>query len=270
MRSTSSGATQPGRLKEGSHFYQEWVNHFGLDERLLLNACNCWNENNESHLVLQSLEPLIRNNKLTRRLKLCFADALHRLHRLKECTTFLQQCISDIPNDKEIWIRLGLAYCKNQDLLAALEAFTEASRIAPDDLEIVANRITILKDLGQFDQAEALISQLNSDQQLQTDVAQATAGLWMAQKKLVEATRLFQHVCQKRPTNPCYWLNWAAALRGLRRTVAPYRVLQRGICSDPGNEDLQEALQQILAEMARPEAAARCRALWSRSNEELK
>ena len=64
---------------------------------------------------------------------------------------------------------------------------------------MVANRITILKDLGRFEEAETLITQLSSEQQLQADVAQATAGLWMAQNKLVEATRLFQHVCKERP-----------------------------------------------------------------------
>ena len=67
-----------------------------------------------------------------------------------------------------------------------------------------------------------------------------------------------------------YWLNWAAALRGLRHTVAPYRVIQRGLCYEPNNTDLQESLQQILAEMARPAAAARCSELWSRPADELK
>ena len=56
---------------------------------------------------------------------------------------------------------------------------------------MVANRITILKELGRFKQAEELIKQLSSTQQLQPDVAQATAGLWMDQNKLVEATVLF-------------------------------------------------------------------------------
>ena len=135
---------------------------------------------------------------------------------------------------------------------------------------MVANRITILKDLGRFDQAEKLLRQLNNEQQLQTDVVQATAGLWMAQNKLVEATRLFQYVCLKKPRMASYWLNWAAALRGIRHTVAPYRVLQRGLCQDPGNKDLQEAIQQILSEMARPEAAARCNELWPLPNKQLK
>ena len=34
----------------------------------------------------------------------------------------------------------------------------------PNDLEMVANRITILKDLGHFDQAEELITQLSDAQ----------------------------------------------------------------------------------------------------------
>ena len=37
---------------------------FGGDERLLLNACNCWNDNNESLSVLQYLEPLLRRIRL--------------------------------------------------------------------------------------------------------------------------------------------------------------------------------------------------------------
>ena len=259
-----------GRIKEGSHFYQKWVNSFGHDERFLLNACNCWNDNNEAHLALHYLEELHQKGLITRPLKLCLSDALNRLHRFKDCIELLQQCLCGDLNDKEIWVRIGLAHSKNQALIDALKAFNEAQRIDPNDLEMVANRITILKDLGHFDQAEELITQLSDAQQLQADVAQATAGLLMAQNKLVEATVLFQSVCKLRPSIAGYWLNWAAALRGLRRTVAPYHVLQQGLCYSPENEDLQEALQQILAEMARPEAAERCRTLWSRHGEGLK
>ena len=221
-----------GRIKEGSNFYQRWVKYFGQNENLLINACNSWNDNNQSHLVLDCLEPLLRENKISRRLKLCMADSLHRLQRFQECTSLLQNCLSGGSNDKEIWIRLGIAHSKNKALPAALEAFNEASRIDPGDLEMVANKITILKDLGHFDQAEKLINELRDDQKLQADVAQASAGLLMAQNKLLEATKLFQHVCKQRPGNASYWLNWAAALRGLRHTVAPYHALQRGLCYD--------------------------------------
>ena len=60
-----------------------------------------------------------------------------------------------------------------------------------------------------------------------------------------------------------------AALRGLRRTVAPYRILQRGLCEAPDNADLQEALQQSLGNGAH-RCSSRCRSLWKRPDEELK
>ena len=68
----------------------------------------------------------------------------------------------------------------------------------------------------------------------------------MAQNKLVEATILYQKICQKRPCTAGYWLNWVAALRGLRRTVAPYRILQRGLCFDPNNSDLQNTTSKLV------------------------
>ena len=234
-----------GRLKEGSDFYKQWVSRFRINERLLLNACNCWNDNNEAQLVLDTLKPLLEGRKIDKSLKMCFADALHRLNRFKECTTLLKQLLENEPKDKKVWIRLGLAHSKNNELSSALEAFENVNQIDPNDLEMIANRITILTDLGRFDEAEGLIETLNSNQKLQADVAQATAGLLLSQKKLVEATTLFQHVCRERPHIASYWLNWAAALRGLRRTVAPYGVLKRGLCHVPNDEDLQEALQQI-------------------------
>ena len=186
-----------GRLKEGSVFYQQWINHFGPDERLLVNACNCWNDHNDAQLVHDQLTPLLVKNKLSRRLKLCLADSLLRLNRFQECITLLGQCLRENSKQKEILLSLGLAHSKNKNLPEALKAFTEASQIDPKDLEMVANRITILKDLGQFDQAEGLINQLSRTQQLQTDVAQATAGLLMAQNKLVEATILYQKFVKK-------------------------------------------------------------------------
>ena len=120
-----------GRLKEGSVFYQQWINHFGPDERLLVNACNCWNDHNDAQLVHDQLTPLLVKNKLSRRLKLCLADSLLRLNRFQECITLLGQCLRENSKQKEIWIRLGLAHSKNKNLPEALKAFTEVSQIDP-------------------------------------------------------------------------------------------------------------------------------------------
>ena len=104
------------RLAEASLLYQKWTSYFGIDVRLILNACNCWNDNNEPHLVIENLEPLLNKSEISLQLKLCFTDALHRLGRFKECISLLKQWHTGEPNGKEILIRLGLAHAKNQDL----------------------------------------------------------------------------------------------------------------------------------------------------------
>ena len=76
----------------------------------------------------------------------------YRLHRIEDCLKLLHRAYGE-STDKEIWVRIGLAHSKTQALPPALEAFTEANKIDPND-EMVANRITILKDLGRFDEAE--------------------------------------------------------------------------------------------------------------------
>jgi len=167
-------------------------------------------------------------------------------------------------------VRIGLSHAKIRSLNDALKAFEKANQIDPTDLEIISNRITVLKDLGDFDNAELLITGLSPEKQLHIDIAQATAGLFMAQNKLVEATYLLKRICEERPHQGNYWLNWAAALRGLRWTVAPYRILQRALCYEPQNEDVQEALIQILAEMGKNKESQRCLKIWHKNESKIK
>ncbi|WP_390129397.1 hypothetical protein [Synechococcus sp. HIMB2401] len=247
-----------GRLQEGSLYYQKWISHFKEDARLIVNACNCWNDNNEPHISIKHIEPLIKGKQAGIQLGICYADTLNRLNRLEECINVLHQCLKNQPDNKAIWIRIGLAHAKKNNLDESLQAFEKVNQIDPNDLEATSNRITILKDKGDFDKANSLVSELSDSQRHQVDIAQANAGLLMKQNKLVEATKIYQHICKVKPQNANFWLNWAAALRGLRWTVAPYRILQRALCYDPYNENVQEALLQILGEMARYDAVERC------------
>ena len=201
---------------------------------------------------------------------LCYADALIRSNRLQESNSILLKCVDKEQGNKDIWIRIGLTNVKRGRLEEALKAFENANKIDSCDLDIIANRITILTDIGDFEKAESLIMELSEDQQSQVVIAQAKAGLMMSQKKLVEATQLYQYICRLNPVNANYWLNWAAALRGLRWTVAPHRILKCALCFEPTNEDVQEALLQILAEMGKTDEAQRCMKLWPKSDNNIK
>ena len=261
---------QQGRLKEGSIFYKSWVNQFKNDHRLILNACNCWNDNGEALLALNKLEEIIRGKKADATILICYADSLNRLNRLNESTTILQECLKLNPNNKSIWIRIALNHARTGNLNQSLDAFNKANEIDPDDVEVIANTITILKDLGRYKDAESIVSNLKHDNKHKVQIKKAIAGLLIAENKLIEATRIYQYLCVKNPEDANNWLNWAYALRGLRWTVAPYKILKRALCHDPYNEDVQEALLQILAEMAKNDASLRCMSLWPKNTNSLK
>ena len=59
-------------------------------------------------------------------------------------------------------------------------------------------------------------------------------------------------------------------LRGLRWTVAPYRILKRALCYEPSSKDVQEAILQIIGEMSRSDLSKRCIDLWPQENKSMK
>lgn len=255
-----------GRLQEGSIFYQHWLKHFGNDQRLLLNACNCWNDHGQSALSVQQLEPWLQRDPNNRAIRMALAEALMNVGRADCSLTLLEPMRVQMPDNKELWVRLGLCHSRLQQLPAALEAFAQAQQLDPSDLQMLANRITILKDLGRFDDADQLIDALSQEQRGNLDVTNAIAGFWMCQERLEEASQLYQQLAQRKPDAAGHWLNWAAALKGLRHTVAPALILKRGLQYQPENEELRQALHQILAEMALPEACQRLKELWTNHN----
>jgi predicted O-linked N-acetylglucosamine transferase (SPINDLY family) len=259
-----------GRYQEGSAFYKQWLTRFGSDRRMLLNACHCWNDNGEAGLSIQQLEAALRQDPSNRALAQELADALLQGGRPDAAVTVLRQLLHQDQANKDIWVRLGLCHARLRQLPEALDAFSKAQQLDPGDPQMLANRITVLKDLGRFTDAQTLIDELTPEQQQQADIANAIAGLWMAQNKLVEASALYQHLATQKPQCAMHWLNWAAALRGLRHTVAPHRLLQRGLQHQPEDLELQQAMAQILAEMAKPAAVQRLLQRWTREDSALK
>ena len=63
-------------LNEASKFYQHWVPKLRLDERLVINACNCWNDNNEPSLSLEALNRFLKEKPGHQKARYALADAL--------------------------------------------------------------------------------------------------------------------------------------------------------------------------------------------------
>ncbi|NBU72099.1 MAG: tetratricopeptide repeat protein, partial [Bacteroidetes bacterium] len=251
-----------GRLKEASKHYHHWLGRLPFDLTLSLNAANCFRdlgERAEGEALLQrglNLEP---NNE---KLKLALAQAWLADGQLGRSRSMLEELISANPQLRSAWIDLGVCHSRQGELEQALRAFEKAQELEPSDAGMAANRITVLKDLGRLEEAEQIITSLPLPDRNQKDLRGAEAGLLIAQNRMEDAAKILELLTQEEPQQPAHWLNWAACLRSLKYTVAPYQVLKGGLRFCPDHCDLVQALSQSLAEMGRQRQAIE---LWRRS-----
>lgn len=251
-----------GRLGEASKHYHHWLETLPFDLTFSLNAANCFRdlgERAESEELLQrglTLHP--KNEKL----QLALAQAWLADGQLARSRSLLEELLTGNPQLRSAWIDLGVCYSRQGELEQALKAFEKAQELEPGDSRMAANRIAVLKDLGRLEEAELLVTSLEPQARSQKELRGAEAGLRIAQNRMEDAVQILEKLAQEEPQQPTHWLNWAACLRSLKYTVAPYQVLKHGLRFCPEHSDLLQALSQCLAEMGRQRQAVE---LWRRS-----
>ena len=246
-----------GRLKEAGEHYHRWLKALPLNKALCLNAANCFRDLKAHGQAQAVLEEALLHSPNDTQLLLRLSEIWLDQGSLERCHQLLGRLVQANPQLREAWVNLGVCAARRGDLGGALQAFERAQAIDPSDSRMAANRITVLKDLGRLDEAEALWGTLAPPQQQDPGVRGALAGLRMAQNQMVEAAQLLAQLSDSHPNEPLHWLNWAACLRSLKYTVAPHRVLQRGLRWHPQHWDLQQALAQSHAEMGQPDPTRR-------------
>jgi len=244
-----------GRLKEAISHYQKWLPVFPDQLTLSLNAANCFREAKAYEAGEALLMQRLGSNPKQPKLELALAQTWLAAGRIKECRQLLEQLLKKNPKLLEAWMDLGVACSQAGDLRGALQAFEQAQALKPNDWRLVANRITVLKDLGAFDEAETLLKGISAEARQLPVVRGALAGLRMAQQQMEEAAKEFQLLAEQEPEQAVHWLNWAACLRRLKYTVAPLKIIKRGLQYCPDHSELIQALGQSLAEMGQQEAA---------------
>jgi protein O-GlcNAc transferase len=241
-----------GRLKEASAHYHRWLEALPYNKGLCLNAANCFRDLKAHDQAVAVLNGALQHSPNDSQLLLRLGEVWLDQGALDRCHQLLSGLVQADPQLREAWVNLGVCAARRGDLAAALAAFEHAQTLDPSDGQMAANRITVLKDLGRLTDAEEVWKALPIPTQQQAGVRGALAGLRMAQNQFEEAASLYGQLSQDNPQEPVHWLNWAACLRGLKYTVAPHRVLQRGLQWHPQHWELQQALAQSLAEMGQP------------------
>ncbi len=246
-----------GNLEEAAQHYHHWIKAFPPQPQLSINAANCFRQLGRAEEGARFIERALVEESENLDLLVSQAECWLDLGLIKQCQEQLQKVLQIDPSKRLAWISLGVALARIQRLNEALFAFTKAHELNKSDFRMAANRISLLKDLGKLDEAEEVWREISPEQKSVKEIRGALAGLKLAQNKPEEATLLLSNLCQEEPEQEAHWLNWAAALRSLKYTVAPRRVLQMALQYHPQDWSLQEAYGQILAEMGLIEEAKR-------------
>lgn len=258
-----------GRIEEASLFYHAWLPKFSKEKTLVLNACNCWRQQGKLDLCKKILEQGLSDHQGDLDLIQALADTEIDLRNPRTAIDLLIPLLHNPNKRQRALISLGIARSLTGELKEALSNFEEANSKDPTNPVLIANRIIVLKDIGNIKAAKHLRNSLSAEQASCQEIRRANAMLDMHLTHYEAASQAFCKLAQELPGQPEHWLNWAACLQGLKFTCAPLRVIKRGLCWHPNNLDLQQTFARSLGEMGQQESLDKHRKLWKRQCSEL-
>lgn len=238
-----------GRLREAAEFYGQWLPKFRDELQLHLNAANCLHELNQQENCLILLRDYLQRHPEASKISWALARSLTELRKYTEAEILLRRLTKEDPNSVENWMELGVNLHKQEKKEEALTCFEEVNRLNPKHAISISNRITMLKDAGRFQDCTKLIEELGVEIREDSIVRGAIATMYMAQNNVNKAAKELKLLCTVEPNQAGHWLNLAANLRSMKQCNAALIVLKRGICRQPKNADLNQALGQCLAEL---------------------
>lgn len=241
---------QSQRLYEANAHYTKWLEIIGYKPGISMNAMNCQRDMGNYEQGIRIANKCIELNKSNvSDILRGKAECLLEIGKLKESRSILEQLLMKDPENFKLWISAGICLARQGMLAQATTAFEKAQKFGADISEMVANRISLLKDLGRIEEAACLLVGLSEEVLSSVPIRNSRAGLLLATRKAAEASIEYQKLCIATPEDSSCWLNWAASLRSLKYTVAPHKVLKAAIQFHPNSIDLYEALAQGYAEM---------------------
>ena len=127
------------------------------------------------------------------------------------------------PTRLQSWMGLGLVHARAGQLQASKACFQKVLSIDPNEPRAKANLLTIYKQTGEFQAADALIDALDLVQRQDPDIRKAIGDLKLAEGDNVAASHHLASLAASHPNRAEHWLNWAASLKGMKFTVAPHK-----------------------------------------------
>lgn len=256
---------QQGRLNEASGLYKYYIPLFPDELHLLLNATNCFQDLKEHQHSAHLLQEYLKRFPQERRARWALARCWSDLGRHQAAEGELFQLTKEDPSDVSCWMELGLSQHRQEKFVDALGSFNKASELEPNNKNALANRLTILKDWGKYQEAQQLLDSLSPAIRDATEIRSAAATAFLSEGRVFEAINELVPLCERKPSDGGLWLNLGACLRELRFNNSARHVLRQGLVLSPDNLSLLHALGQCIAELGNPKVAL---TLLRRSNQD--
>lgn len=227
------------------------------DIDLILESANLLREHEEVGLSLEIIEKAIASHGRKNILIHALAKSYLKCKYYKKAKGLLEHLLTQKYEEFAVWFDIGVCCCQMNEKEESLNAFNKCIIIKPSHTQTIINKITTLMDLNRIKEARLCIDKALQDSE-NIDILRPTkARLLIAEGHLHGASNILKKLCAERPEQPLYWLDLAAAQRGLRRYIDADKVLRMGLILTSNHHSLTQALIQSLCEDGKLKAAKR-------------
>ncbi len=234
--------------KEAIHLYEKYIERWPSNYQLLFNAANLFIKINHFKKAINLLEQSRRINPNNLELLLKLTSLLFKTKSEHKAINILENFCQANPNEGLAWLELGVGYYRLEMLNKSLQAFTYGNKILPNHSGLLANRLTLYKDLSKINEAKDLYQSLSIKQKSNVNIRGAWAGLLLKMESYEEAIEILTELVISEPHIASHWINLAACQKATRHNLRCEKILKKGLIYNPDNLTLKNFLAQSLSE----------------------
>jgi tetratricopeptide (TPR) repeat protein len=167
-----------------------------------------------------------------------YAAALVGMARIEEADAVLMEAAREFPTNPDVLIDYARAAQRRADWQQAVVRWEAVRDRFPERIAEYAEMGVALRELGRFDDADALLRSAFERHPEDTDIRVNYA--WVADHRgdWLEALRRWDDALERFPDDPSPWFGKGAALRELRRFDDADAVFAKALQRFPGHEDV--------------------------------
>ena len=235
-------------FQEAIHLYKKYIEVWPSNYQLLFNAANLFIKIRDFDKAIQFLERSRKINPNNLQLLLKLTSLLFKIRNEHKAINILENFCQENPNEGLAWLELGVGYYHLGILNKSLEAFTYGNKILPNHCGLLANKLTLYKDLSKIDEAKELYQSLTIEQKSNINIRGAWAGLLLKIESYPESIDILNELIILEPHIASHWINLAACQKAMRHNLRCERILKKGLIYNPNNLTLKNFLAQSLSE----------------------